>query len=162
MTQEQEQEQEQAAGRRQLLAEMSELRNQSAPLALEKKQLEARLSELNARVRENGPRGLPRTEFRSICNEQTSLKRRIVRLETKYQELKAQVRTKQAELDGMDGPPDTDGFRRRSALRAELRLLRNHWQAYADDLNRDEKSRGLALEFATELRELLALLDPTA
>jgi chaperonin cofactor prefoldin len=149
-----------AAARQRLLKEVAELRNQAAPASLEKKQLEAALSDLKSRLRIAGGRRLSPHEYHAICNEQISCKRRIARLETQLQESKKLLRTKHAELDALE--PTTFAEGERMGLRAEMRRLRDHWQMLAVDETKDEKSRGMAGEFAVELRELLAMLRATS
>lgn len=144
-----------AAARQRLLREIAELREHSMPLSLEKKQLETALSDIKSRLRVSAGRLSPR-EHTAICNEQVSCKRRISRLEAHLHEIKKQLRAKHTELDLLGADWLAPG--ENPQLRAELHRLRDHWGLYATDAANNEKCRGLAAEFSSELRALLSLL----
>jgi predicted nucleic acid-binding Zn-ribbon protein len=147
--------------RQELIVELASLRNEAMPLTLEKKKLEAELSRLKAQVHASGRRGLPVREFQEVCNLQASTKHRIVYLEQKYQAIKSQIRTKQAQLDAAEEPPggvshgNPEAARLRN-LQEQLGQLRSRWELFVEDPSKLDSQRNIASLFVSELAMILA------
>lgn len=140
-----------------------DIKNKHAAITVKRKHLEAELASLNARIRtaKTHKYRLNPEEYRSICNRQTVIKKRIAELETQAEPLKAKLREIAAhsamcyaigEEDGLsltDTTPD-------NKMRIDIIELRGRWLAFAEDQTRVNSMRVMASQFSRELTDILS------
>ena len=114
-------------------------------LYMMKRELDAELASMNARVRSSGRRGLPHDEYKRLCTKQTETKKRILSVERLALKVKAELR--KASLPDSLG----SGLQADPSLVDSIKRIRDRYLAFSQDATRVSSMRIMASQFAEEL-----------
>jgi len=120
-------------------------------LILDKKELEADMSEINNSIRSRN-HALPQEEYKALCKKQDEIKRKLVEYQGKINEVKTEIQKKNLMKDEIsaeirkDSPTD---------VLSAITSLKDYYVNFASDKTRVSSLRAMAAQFAEELESII-------
>lgn len=133
---------------------LARLADQKEDLVQRMNEINARLSQLNVRVRGNI---LPKHQYQAICDEQNKLKQEKLLVDASMSEIKKQIRSRSIlkEEARLSSTREADKSRPRLDIRSRLVELRDKYMEFSSDTTRVASTRAMASRFSEELELLL-------